>query len=105
MSKTHIPAAIRRDVLWRDRDFACVYCIEGQDSAVTLDHVKSEKRDGKTKRKNLVKACWTCNNLKGSIDLEFFALQLEKDTKGRLKARSTKRRVRRQLRIQCKGKG
>jgi hypothetical protein len=105
MSGSYIRAAIRRDVYWRDQAFACVYCIEGRDDVTTLDHVKSEHRDGLTRRKNLVKACWACNNEKGSIDLEFWAMQLQKDTNGRLKAKTTIRRVKRQLRTKCKGKG
>lgn len=97
MSTTYIPAAVRRDVLLRDDGYECVYCIDGRDRLTTLDHVKSERRGGKTKRKNLLKCCSTCNNDKGSIELEFWALQLEKDTRGACQAADTIARVKAQL--------
>lgn len=95
--KTHIPAATRRNVLARDARFTCVYCITGRPSrrskrvVITLDHVVSEARKGKTIETNLVKACKRCNDDKHTMHLDLWTMQLERDTG--LKASDTQQRV------------
>lgn len=68
MSETHIPVALRREVIARARN-RCEYC--GIPDDVTLvshevDHVTAERHGGKTVRENLAYSCFRCNRLKGS---------------------------------------
>lgn len=95
--KTRIKTRIRKDVLARDARFICVYCLTGRPTrtgkpvSITLDHVRSEARDGKTIATNLVKSCRRCNNDKHVTDLDLWAQQLERDTG--LRASETQARV------------
>eukprot|EP00197_Chlamydomonas_leiostraca_P007221 CAMPEP_0202865676 /NCGR_PEP_ID=MMETSP1391-20130828/6291_1 /ASSEMBLY_ACC=CAM_ASM_000867 /TAXON_ID=1034604 /ORGANISM="Chlamydomonas leiostraca, Strain SAG 11-49" /LENGTH=345 /DNA_ID=CAMNT_0049545541 /DNA_START=225 /DNA_END=1263 /DNA_ORIENTATION=+ len=58
----------RRNVMARD-NFSCQYCGckgGGKDGALTLDHVVPVSRGGKGTWDNLVTACMSCNQKKGS---------------------------------------
>lgn len=68
MSKTYIPAALRR-LVRRRADDTCEYCLRPEFIALKtyhVDHVISEKHLGTTEADNLALACPTCNLLKGS---------------------------------------
>ncbi len=68
MSRTHIPAELRRSVRQRARD-CCEYCLipESMTLAVhEIDHVIAEKHGGPTDAGNLALACALCNGFKGS---------------------------------------
>jgi 5-methylcytosine-specific restriction endonuclease McrA len=88
-----IPASLRARILLRDAAYACVYCVTGRGTVTCLDHVKPEYRGGKSTRQNLVKSCDTCNTIKGVVDLDLFARQLQRDTRGRLPWRATVARI------------
>ncbi len=53
----------RKNILRRD-NFRCQYC--GSRESLTVDHVFPKSRGGKDTWKNLVAACTSCNNKKGS---------------------------------------
>jgi 5-methylcytosine-specific restriction endonuclease McrA len=57
-------AQLRLFVLRRD-NFCCHYCGKGS-CKLTLDHVKPRKLGGSDSPSNLVAACQTCNDAKGS---------------------------------------
>lgn len=68
MSKTYVPAKLRRVVVERAYD-CCEYCL--QPGAFTfssheIDHIIAEKHGGKTVEENLALACKLCNTFKGS---------------------------------------
>jgi len=68
MSETHVSAALRRFVAAR-ADWCCEYC--GLAEADTwfgceVDHIISEKHEGRTEADNLALACASCNRHKGS---------------------------------------
>lgn len=65
--KAHIRDELRAYIEARDGCF-CVYCgIEASE----IDHILPEYHGGKTIRSNLVMACASCNNKKGSdLNLE-----------------------------------
>jgi len=68
MSDTHIPTALRRDVIQRAVN-CCEYCRLSQvDNFFTfhVDHIISEKHGGETKSDNLCLSCPACNIAKGS---------------------------------------
>lgn len=80
MSRTHIPAELRRSVRLRARD-CCEYCLipESMTLAVhEIDHIIAEKHGGPTDADNLALACALCNGFKGSdlasIDAETGAI-------------------------------
>lgn len=65
--------------MWRSliklRDnHACVYC--GSSENLTIDHVRPRCRGGETTASNCVTACLSCNQAKGSLQLEHFILTL-----------------------------
>jgi 5-methylcytosine-specific restriction endonuclease McrA len=67
MSKTHIPAFIRRHVIARD-GYRCVYCDEDLTNAeIHLDHVIPEAKNGPTTIDNLQVTCRKCNTAKGML--------------------------------------
>jgi len=78
--KTYIPAAVRRAVESRDGS-RCVYC--GSREEITLDHVVPEAEGGPTVETNLVCCCASCNTTKGVIDVDLFAIHLERRGFGR----------------------
>lgn len=80
MSSTYIPAAVRAAVEARDGD-RCVYCGSRED--MTLDHVIPEADGGPTTETNLVCCCASCNNIKGVIDMDLFAIHLQRRGVGR----------------------
>jgi 5-methylcytosine-specific restriction endonuclease McrA len=94
---SNIPERTRDNVMRRDAAFACVFCIRGRGMGTCVDHVRSDFRNGPTVEINLVKSCGFCNLIKGVIDLDLFARQLQRDTGGRLRWRDTVARVKRQL--------
>lgn len=51
----------------------CFYC--GDELADTVDHMVPVAGGGTDDRSNLVSACWPCNELKGTIDLDHFRYQ------------------------------
>ena len=68
MSVTYIPADLRRLVIARANN-VCEYCrIPASASfyGCEIDHVVSEKHDGRTDAANLALACFVCNRNKGS---------------------------------------
>jgi hypothetical protein len=68
MSRTHIPAELRRSVRQRARD-CCEYCLIPESmtlAAHEIDHVIAEKHGGPTEANNLALACALCNGFKGS---------------------------------------
>ena len=68
MSKTHISAALRREVTDRAGG-CCEYCrVSVQDRAIdfAIDHVIAEKHAGPTQADNLSLSCYWCNSYKGS---------------------------------------
>jgi hypothetical protein len=68
MSRTHIPAELRRSVRLRARD-CCEYCLIPESmtlAAHEIDHVIAEKHGGPTDADNLALACALCNGFKGS---------------------------------------
>lgn len=70
---THVPAALRRDVIERAGN-RCEYCRLPAEVAFyphEVDHVIAEKHGGTTDIDNLAFACWRCNRYKGS-DLTSF---------------------------------
>lgn len=74
MSKTYIPAALRR--LVEDRaGRRCEFCFLPAELAFMLphevDHVIAEKHGGETVEGNLAFTCWRCNRHKGT-DLASF---------------------------------
>ncbi len=80
MSRTHIPAELRRLVRQRARD-CCEYCLIPESMTLAtheIDHVIAEKHGGPTEADNLALACALCNGFKGSdlasIDAETGAI-------------------------------
>lgn len=76
MSKTYIPAALRRQVIERAQD-CCEYCfVNALDRAIdyAVDHIIAEKHKGPTQLDNLCLSCFWCNSYKGtdlsSVDWE-----------------------------------
>ncbi len=68
MSRTHIPAELRRTVRQRARD-CCEYCLIPESMTLAtheIDHVIAEKHGGPTDADNLALACALCNGFKGS---------------------------------------
>lgn len=68
MSKTHIPVALRREVIERAKH-CCEYCLIHEDDTLNrheVDHVIAEKHRGLTISVNLCYACFICNRNKGS---------------------------------------
>src|SRR6516162_3337898 len=81
MSRTHIPAELRRSVRLRARD-CCEYCLIPESmtlAAHEIDHVIAEKHGGPTDADNLALACALCNGFKGSdlasIDVDSGAIE------------------------------
>ena len=80
MSRTHIPAELRRSVRLRARE-CCEYCLIPESmtlAAHEIDHVIAEKHGGPTEADNLALACALYNGFKGSdlasIDAESGAI-------------------------------
>lgn len=68
MSKTYVPAELRRRVAERSRG-CCEYCLRPELFSLSvheIDHVIAEKHGGKTTEDNLAIACKICNTIKGS---------------------------------------
>ena len=68
MSKTYIPAQLRRIVVERSNG-CCEYCLRPElfsFSSHEIDHVIAEKHGGQTTEGNLAIACKLCNTQKGS---------------------------------------
>lgn len=68
MSKTYVPAALRRIVYDRAHT-ACEYCLVPEIAVFIsheVDHVIAEKHGGQTEEGNLALACTICNKYKGS---------------------------------------
>jgi HNH endonuclease len=68
MSKTYIPASLRRLVVERAQN-CCKYCLIPQEIVLAkhqVDHVIAEKHGGGTVAENLALSCTLCNQAKGS---------------------------------------
>ncbi len=68
MSKTYVPAQLRRVVAERTKN-CCAYCLQPEVFAFCsheIDHVIAEKHGGETVAGNLALACKLCNTYKGS---------------------------------------
>jgi len=68
MSRTHVPAALRRAVLERAGG-RCEYCFYPQALsflAFEVEHIVAEKHGGATTADNLALACPYCNRFKGT---------------------------------------
>ena len=71
MSKTHIPAQLRRQVR-KDAGHRCGYCRISELVSATelvIDHIVPESAGGPTTRENLWLVCTRCNQFKGSKTL------------------------------------
>lgn len=53
------------NILKRD-GFTCQYCGSKDRGSLTIDHVLPRSRGGRDSWTNVVAACWSCNNKKGS---------------------------------------
>ena len=68
MSKTYIPATLRR-LVEEQADRCCEYCLLPANVAFfphEVDHVIAEKHGGATHAANLAYTCWRCNRHKGT---------------------------------------
>ncbi len=68
MSKAHISAALRRQVITRASN-CCEYCLANTDDGAidfAIDHIIAEKHGGATESANLCLSCYWCNSFKGS---------------------------------------
>lgn len=69
MSKTYVPAELRREV--RERaNLNCEYCLQPEDEGLfchEVEHIVAEKHQGNTASENLALACALCNNTKELI--------------------------------------
>jgi hypothetical protein len=68
MSKAHISAVLRRQVIARAHG-CCEYCLMNtEDRAIdfAIDHIIAEKHGAATKSLNLCLSCYWCNSYKGS---------------------------------------
>lgn len=66
----------RSNVFFRDK-FICQYCHQKFKAfELTLDHVVPRSKGGGTNWENIVTACHTCNNKKGSKSLQEFNFNL-----------------------------
>lgn len=68
MSVSYISAQLRRVVIQR-ASYLCEYCLVHEDDTYwgcQIDHIISEKHNGKTESANLAYACSFCNRNKGS---------------------------------------
>jgi 5-methylcytosine-specific restriction endonuclease McrA len=85
-----------------DRDgHKCIYCCgNGDDSKLTLDHLKAVELGGTNRASNLVTACLTCNSAKGKKSLKGFLGWLA--DKG-INVDEVKARIRRHTARQLKG--
>jgi 5-methylcytosine-specific restriction endonuclease McrA len=73
-------AAMRDQIIGRDGS-RCTYCFERVEHA-TLDHVVAWSEGGETVATNLVLCCRSCNEHKGSMPVDLFALWLERKGRG-----------------------
>jgi 5-methylcytosine-specific restriction endonuclease McrA len=80
MSDAYISRPLRRALMERDED-RCLYC--GATDSLTIDHVKAEKWEGKTRANNLAVACSECNTIKGVFPLDLFAEFMERLGRGK----------------------
>ncbi|MBL7041063.1 MAG: HNH endonuclease [Pirellulaceae bacterium] len=68
MSRTYIPAEVRRLVRERARE-RCEYCLIPESAVFVsheVDHIVAEKHGGETETNNLALSCVLCNKHKGS---------------------------------------
>lgn len=68
MSRTHLPAELRRLVIRRAQEI-CEYCLVHQDYAISphhVDHIRAVRHGGVTAAWNLALACVECNLHKGT---------------------------------------
>ena len=68
MSRTYIPAEVRRLVRERARE-RCEYCLIPESAVFAsheVDHIVAEKHGGETETNNLAYSCVLCNKHKGS---------------------------------------
>lgn len=65
ISRTVRDTASRYEIMARD-NWECQYC---GSAATTIDHIVPISKGGPSTWKNLVAACWSCNNKKGSKPL------------------------------------
>ncbi len=68
MSKTYVPANLRREV--RERaGLTCEYCLQPEGEGLfshEVEHIIAEKHNGETESQNLALACCLCNKYKGT---------------------------------------
>lgn len=68
MSRTYIPASLRREISEQAHE-CCEYCLQPESFSFSyheIDHVIAEKHGGTTTADNLAFACKLCNTFKGS---------------------------------------
>ena len=85
-----------------DRDgHRCIYCGgNGDDSKLTLDHLKPVELGGTNRAANLVTACLTCNSAKGKKSLKgFLGWLVEKE----IEVEEVKARIKRHTARKLKG--
>jgi 5-methylcytosine-specific restriction endonuclease McrA len=74
-SDKHKVPLTKANVFKRDGN-TCVYCGEGKRKDLTIDHVVPKSKGGKDTWKNLVTACFKCNNKKASLSLKEFGAEI-----------------------------
>lgn len=90
-----MPAAPKRGELFARQRRRCYYCGCGctlshyqSPHQFTVDHKIPKSKGGRSFRPNLVGACWSCNNLKGSMTAYEFVIWLNENKHVDLKGRA-----------------
>lgn len=55
-----------RERCCESQNHRCAYCGCDIRNGATLDHIKTQQRDGPTTYQNCVAACWDCNQKRGN---------------------------------------
>ena len=59
-----------RDFIKRRDGYKCAYC--GSEEELTIDHIRPRCKGGPTTYSNCVTACRSCNQAKGSMQVDVF---------------------------------
>ncbi len=92
MEERFADSKLRKSLLKEGR-YKCAYCGKRiQNATANIDHILPYKYGGKTKKRNLVPACWECNKAKGNRSVYLFMkdkkahnLRIQKRLDGRKK--------------------
>lgn len=67
----------KRILLFKKYNGHCAYCgAQLQKDSFEVDHIKPKSKDGSNKMNNLMPSCHSCNQLKGSDEIEVFRLSM-----------------------------